>query len=244
MRRRQPRQKAGEDAADHRHLRGADVEEPADQAGDVPGGFLDDRHRERIPPFGVIEDQRGELAEILRRGAVGPGDRDRRVMIEPVEHGDGKRRHRRHALVRPERTADRGAADHHAAALVADLMAPAADIDALATDHGEPGGAGADDEDGAVAPVEGAHVGGIGVGIDDHRGERVLLRQDEVAVRFLRRAGKAEAGVDACEVLCGNVRRLCRRRAGLHHLGEGGWHLSSHWPGRRSPRRAGGRTNL
>ena len=46
-------------------------------------------------------------------------------------------------------------------------MAPAADIDALAADHRKAGGAGADDQDGAVAAVEGAHVGGVGIGVDD-----------------------------------------------------------------------------
>src|SRR5581483_9494632 len=127
-----------------------------------------------------------------------------------------------HAVIGPDRAADGGAADRHAAALVADLGAPAADRRPPSADHGKAGAAGADDEDGAVASPEGAEPGGIGIGIDRERGKGVRPAEDGLPVLLLLRTGKAEAGMGAGERFlaesgCGN-----RGAAGLHHLDNGG----------------------
>ena len=112
-------------------------------------------------------------------------------------------------------------ADHHAAALVRDIRPPAADVEPLAFDHGGPGRAGAEDQDGAVATAEGAEPGRIGVGVDRQAGEGMRPVEHRLPVGILLRAGKAETGMDAAEVGFGKPGRGDRLAARLHHFLEG-----------------------
>ena len=84
-----------------------------------------------------------------------------------------------------------------------------------------PGAAGADDENGAVAPLEGTEPGGIGIRIDRKRGEGVRVGEHPPPVLFLLRPGEAETGVHARQRLFAEARRGKRRAAGFHRFDDG-----------------------
>src|SRR5205085_872823 len=115
----------------------------------------------------------------------------------------------------PDRAPDRGVADRLAAAFVANIGAPAADIVPFALHDGDAGAAGADDEDRAVGALEGAHPACPGVRVDDERGEGMRPVVDRLPVFGLLRAGEAEAGMRPREVGLAESRRFHRTTAGL-----------------------------
>src|SRR5581483_10609158 len=80
---------------------------------------------------------------------------------------------------------------------------------------------GADDEDGAIGALEGAHPARPGIGVDDERRERMRPVVNRLPVLVLLRAGEPEAGMDAGAVALAEARRRHRRLASIHDFTEG-----------------------
>ena len=221
--RRQPRIEVREDPADHGDRRGSEIEQAVDHPRRVGRRLEQDGHRQRVAIVGMGEDPRREAAEIAGRRGAGPDHHLLRIAVEDRQDVLGQRRHRRHALQRPDRAPERRAPDRHAAAVVGDVGAPAADIRAPSIDHGQSGRAGAEDQDGAVAPAKGAEPRDIGVGIDHQAGEGMRPSVDRLQVLGLLRAGETEAGMDAAEIGFAETGDLERLEAGGHDAVEGGF---------------------
>jgi len=223
QRRREPRPDQRKQAADHGDLRRTEVEEACELALYVERGLMQDRDREGVTLFSMREDAWRESSEVggLTIRLPRPEHRVARVIVEVLHDLGRERREHAHALMRPERASDSGTANSHATALVADVGAPATDIEALAFDQRDPGAARADDEDGAIAAFEGAHEARPCVGVDHERGEGVRPFVDGLSVLGLLGAGEPEAGMDAGAVFLAQPGRGDGGKARPHDAAKG-----------------------